>query len=169
MMNKTSKLTLANDAKKKMKDSINFSNKSEIVEINKAESRILSKDIIAKFNIPEEDNSAVDGYALNFKKNNKIFNVVGQSRPSSPYLKTLKTNEAIKIFTGSNILKKNKINAVVMLEDCKILTDSIKIRKKIKINQNIRKKGEDVQKNKHVYSPAIFPDFKTNCNKNCFP
>ena len=87
MMNKTPKLTLANDAKKKMKDSINFSNKSEIVEINKAESRILSKDIIAKFNIPEEDNSAVDGYALNFKKNNKIFNVVGQSRPSSPYLK----------------------------------------------------------------------------------
>ena len=38
MMNKTPKLTLANDAKKKMKDSINFSNKSEIVEINKAES-----------------------------------------------------------------------------------------------------------------------------------
>ena len=151
MMNKTPKLTLANDAKKKMKDSINFSNKSEIVEINKAESRILSKDIIAKFNIPEEDNSAVDGYALNFKKNNKIFNVVGQSRPSSPYLKTLKNNEAIKIFTGSNILKKNKINAVVMLEDCKILTDSIKIRKKIKINQNIRKKGEDVQKNKVVF------------------
>ena len=88
---------------------------------------------------------------MNFKKNNKIFNVVGQSRPSSPYLKTLKTNEAIKIFTGSNILKKNKINAVVMLEDCKILTDSIKIRKKIKINQNIRKKGEDVQKNKVVF------------------
>ena len=151
MMNKKPKLTLANDAKKKMKDSINFSNKSEIVEISKAESRILSKDIIAKFNIPEEDNSAVDGYALNFNKNNKIFNVVGQSRPSSPYLKTLKNNEAIKIFTGSNILKKNKINAVVMLEDCKILTDSIKIRKKIKINQNIRKKGEDVQKNKVVF------------------
>ena len=151
MMNKKPKLTLANDAKKKMKDSINFSNKSEIVEISKAESRILSRDIIAKFNIPEEDNSAVDGYALNFKKNNKIFNVVGQSRPSSPYLKTLKNNEAIKIFTGSNILKKNKINAVVMLEDCKILTDSIKIRKKIKINQNIRKKGEDVQKNKVVF------------------
>ena len=38
-----------------------------------------------------------------------------------------------------------------MLEDCKILTDSIQIRKKIKINQNIRKKGEDVQKNKVVF------------------
>ena len=36
----------------------------------------------------------------------------------SPFQKSLKTNEAIKIFTGSNILKKNKINTVVMLEDC---------------------------------------------------
>ena len=115
-----------------MKDSINFSNKSEIVEINKAESRILSKDIIANLIFLKKTTQRVDGYALNFKKNNKIFNVVGQSRPSSPYLKTLKTNEAIKIFTGSN-LKKNKINAVVMLEDCKILTDSIKIKKKSKL------------------------------------
>ena len=61
-MNKKPKLILANDAKK-MKDSINFSNKSEIIKLNEAENRILSKDIIANFNIPEEDNSAVDGYA----------------------------------------------------------------------------------------------------------
>ena len=54
-MNKKPKLILANDAKKKMKDSINFSNKSEIIKLNEAENRILSKDIIANFNIPEED------------------------------------------------------------------------------------------------------------------
>ena len=39
----------------------------------KSENRILSKDIIANFNIPEEDNSAVDGYAFNIKKNNRFF------------------------------------------------------------------------------------------------
>ena len=150
-MNKKPKLILANDAKKKMKDSINFSNKSEIIKLNEAENRILSKDIIANFNIPEEDNSAVDGYALNFKKNNRFFNIVGQSKPGSPYQKTLKTNEAIKIFTGSNIKKKNKINAVVMLEDCKVLKNLIEIKKKIIVNQNIRKKGEDVKKNKVVF------------------
>ena len=54
-MNKKPKLILANDAKKKMKDSINFSNKSEIIKLNEAENRILSKDISANFNIPEED------------------------------------------------------------------------------------------------------------------
>ena len=150
-MNKKPKLILANDAKKKMKDSINFSNKSEIIKLNEAENRILSKDIIANFNIPEEDNSAVDGYALNFKKNNRFFNIVGQSKPGSPYQKNLKTNEAIKIFTGSNIKKKNKINAVVMLEACKVLKNLIEIKKKIIVNQNIRKKGEDVKKNKVVF------------------
>ena len=49
------------------------------------------------------------------------------------------------------ILKKNKINAVVMLEDCKVLKNLIEIKKKIIVNQNIRKKGEDVKKNKVVF------------------
>ncbi len=47
--------------------------------------------------------------------------------------------------------KKNKINAVVMLEDCKVLKNLIEIKKKIIVNQNIRKKGEDVKKNKVVF------------------
>ena len=51
------------------------------------ENRILSKDIIANFNIPEEDNSTVDGYALNFKKSIRFFNIA-QSKLGSPYQKT---------------------------------------------------------------------------------
>ena len=70
-----------------MKDSINFLNKSEFVKLNEVEDRILSENIISNFNIPEEDNSAVDGYALNFKKNNRFFNIVGQSKPWSVHFK----------------------------------------------------------------------------------
>ena len=33
-----------------------------------------------------------------------------------------------------------------MLEDCKVLKNLIEIKKKIIVNQNIRKKGEDVKK-----------------------
>ena len=145
-------LTFVEDAKKKMRDSINFSNKSELVNIIQSENRILSENIISNFNIPAEDNSAVDGYAFNLKKNKKKFIVVGESKPGIPFTKSLKTNEAIKIFTGSNILKKNQINLVVMLEDCKILNNSVEIKKKFKIGQNIRKKGEDVKKNKVVFT-----------------
>ena len=38
-----------------------------------------------------------------------------------------------------------------MLEDCKILNNSVEIKKKFNIGQNIRKKGEDVKKNKVVF------------------
>ena len=69
---KNTKLTLAKDAKKKMKDSIKFLNKSELVDIDKSENRILSENIISKYDIPEEDNSAVDGYGLN-SQNNEFF------------------------------------------------------------------------------------------------
>ena len=134
-----------------MKDSIKFLNKSELVDIDKSENRILSENIISKYDIPEEDNSAVDGYGLNSQNNEFFFSVVGESKPGSPYKKSLKTNEAIKIFTGSNILKKNNINSVVMLEECKILKNSIKIKNKFNIGQNIRKKGEDVKKNNVVF------------------
>ena len=70
--NKKIKLTSANEAKKRMKNSINFLNKSEFVKVDKSEDRILSENIISNFNIPEEDNSAVDGYAFNIKNNEKI-------------------------------------------------------------------------------------------------
>ena len=39
-----------------------------------------------------------------------------------------------------------------MLEDCKILNNSVEIKKKFNIGQNIRKKGEDVKKNKVVFT-----------------
>ena len=38
-----------------------------------------------------------------------------------------------------------------MLEECKILKNSIKIKNKFNIGQNIRKKGEDVKKNNVVF------------------
>ena len=134
-----------------MKQSIKLSKKTEHIKIEKSEGRILSKNIIANFNIPEEDNSAVDGYAINLKNNERLFSIVGESKPGKPFKKRLKKNEAIKIFTGSNILKENKVNTVVMLEDCKILKDSIEIINSFTKGQNIRKKGEDVKKNTIVF------------------
>ena len=52
--------------------------------------RILSENIISKYDIPEEDNSAVDGYGLNSQNNEIFFSIVGESKPGSPYKKSLK-------------------------------------------------------------------------------
>ena len=153
-MKKNQKLMFARIAQLKMKKSISFCNKIESVPIEDCQNRIIAENIYSKHNIPFQDNSAVDGYAINFcpKKNIKTFNIVGESNPGKPYNKKVKENEAISIYTGSNIKDKNNINAVLMLEDCKISKRKITIKTNFQIGQNIRKKGEDVKENQVVFS-----------------
>ena len=136
-----------------MKESISFINKSEKISIEHCQNRIIAENIYSKYNIPFQDNSAVDGYAINFcqKKKIKTFILVGESKPGKPYNKKLKENEAISIYTGSYIIDKNKINTVLMLEDCKISKNKITIKKKFRVGQNIRKKGEDLKENQIVF------------------
>ena len=152
-MKKNQKLMCAKIAQKKMKESISFINKSEKISIEHCQNRIIAENIYSKYNIPFQDNSAVDGYAINFcqKKKIKTFIIVGESKPGKPFNKKLKENEAISIYTGSYIIDKNKINTVLMLEDCKITKNKITIKKKFRIGQNIRKKGEDLKENQIVF------------------
>ena len=152
-MKKNQKLMCAKIAQKKMKESISFINKSEKISIEHCQNRIIAENIYSKYNIPFQDNSAVDGYAINFcqKKKIKTFILVGESKPGKPYNKRLKENEAISIYTGSYIIDKNKINTVLMLEDCKISKNKITIKKKFRVGQNIRKKGEDLKENQIVF------------------
>lgn len=152
-MKKNQKLMCAEIAQKKMKESISFINKSEKISIEHCQNRIIAENIYSKYNIPFQDNSAVDGYAINFcqKKKIKTFILVGESKPGKPYNKKLKENEAISIYTGSYIIDKNKINTVLMLEDCKISKNKITIKKKFRVGQNIRKKGEDLKENQIVF------------------
>ena len=152
-MKKNQKLMLAKIAQKKMKESISFVNKSERISTEHCQDRIIAENIYSKCNIPFQDNSAVDGYAINFcqKKKSKTFILVGESKPGKPYNKKLKENEAISIYTGSNIIDKNKINTVLMLEDCKISKNKITIQKNFRVGQNIRKKGEDLKENQIVF------------------
>ncbi len=152
-MKKNQKLMCAKIAQKKMKESISFINKSEKISIEHCQNRIIAENIYSKYNIPFQDNSAVDGYAINFcqKKKIKTFIIVGESKPGKPFNKKLKDNEAISIYTGSYIIDKNKINTVLMLEDCKISKNKITIKKKFRIGQNIRKKGEDLKENQIVF------------------
>ena len=152
-MKRNRKLMLAKIAQKKMKESISFINKSEKISIEHCQNRIIAENIYSKYNIPFQDNSAVDGYAINFcqKKKIKTFILVGESKPGKPYNKKLKENEAISIYTGSYIIDKNKINTVLMLEDCNISKNKITIKKKFRVGQNIRKKGEDLKENQIVF------------------
>ena len=122
------------------------------IHIKDSEGRILGENIYTKINIPEENNSAVDGYALNnnLNNNNKI-KIIGESKPGKPFLKKVGKNQAIRIFTGSYLLTLNNLNTVYMEEDCIEKNKFIKFKKKIKTGSNIRLKGEDIKSDTIIF------------------
>ena len=95
---------------KKMLSSISKKLDSIKIHVKDSEGRVLCEDISSNINIPEENNSAVDGYAINnnLTDNNKI-KIIGESKPGKPFLKKVKKNQAIRIFTGAYLLSINNL------------------------------------------------------------
>ena len=64
-MKKSKRLISVISAKKKMIESLKkFKNTSELIDLRNSENRVLAANIFSKNNIPEFDNSAVDGFGL---------------------------------------------------------------------------------------------------------
>ena len=154
-MKKNNKLISVFSAKQKMTESLkDLKNTSELIDFRESENRVLADNIISKNNIPEFDNSAVDGFGINYnsiKKGKKTLKIVGESRPGKPFKNELKKGEAIVIFTGAFILKNNKIDTVCFEENCQIEDKILKIIKLPEKGDNLRKKGEDIKKNQVAF------------------
>jgi len=140
-------------AKKIMLSSFNHKNRIEFRNLKDCEDRILAKDILSEKNIPEFDNSAVDGFGfINTNKIERELQIIGESKPGKPFLKEIKKNQAIKVYTGAYILRnKTKINTVCMEEDCYSNGETVRIMKNFKTGTNIRIKGEDVKKKQKIF------------------
>ena len=148
-----SKLTSFKDAKKIMFNSIKI-NKTEFINLEKAENRILAQDVFSKSDIPEYDNSAVDGFGfINSKLNKKNLEVIGESKPGKPFLKKIKKNQAIKVYTGAYVIREiTNIDTVSMEEDVIYDGKFVTINNKSKTGTNIRVRGEDVKKSKKIFN-----------------
>tara|TARA_A100001011_G_C14210409_1_gene799632 strand:- start:187 stop:1371 length:1185 start_codon:yes stop_codon:yes gene_type:complete len=132
----------------------NYKNASEFIDFKDSENRVLANNIVSKNNIPEFDNSAVDGFGINYnsiRKGKKTLKIVGESRPGKPFKNKVKIGEAIVIFTGAFILKNNNINTICFEENCLIENNNLKIIKLPEKGDNIRKKGEDIKENQVAF------------------
>ena len=138
------------DALKKIKKLSKTINTFEYVNLIDSHNRILYESIKSKLEVPNFDNSAMDGYAVNFKylkNNNRNFKVIGTSLAGKPFKGKIGKNQCVKIMTGA-VLQKN-CNVVVMKEEVEQVNSNIIIHSKnININQNIRFSGEDIKPNK---------------------
>lgn len=114
---------------------------------------VLAENIISTENIPNCDNSQMDGYALksaDTKKQPALLKIIGEVKAGDIFSKKLKTGETVKIMTGAPIPK--GADSVVMVENTEKQWKvgsrkwEVKILKPVKKGENIRKEGEDIKR-----------------------
>jgi len=124
--------------------------KKENCKLEDSLGRILCEDIKATLNVPEFNRSTVDGYAI--KSNESFgasqgipafFTLKGEVLMGEDTTKKLKSGEAIYVPTGAMI--PDGADAMIMIEYCEILDDTLLVHKPVSKFENIMLMGEDVK------------------------
>ncbi|MCP3026321.1 gephyrin-like molybdotransferase Glp [Halobacillus sp. A5] len=120
--------------------------KSEKINLNKCDQRILAEDIVATHAIPPFDKSPYDGFAIKAedtinagKDRPKTFKVVDEIGAGHRASRVLQTGEAVRIMTGAEIPE--GANCVAMFEICQTFEKDgapyITIKRRMESGQNI--------------------------------
>ena len=105
----------------------------------------LAKDIQSNLNFPPFNQSAMDGYALNYKKGSTKYLIKGEVKAGDKNLKLeINSGEGVRIFTGAKI--PDSCSTVIQQEWCKQDNDEIIFINDPKDNLNFRKTGEQIKK-----------------------
>lgn len=114
-----------------------------------ADGRVLAQDVVSALQVPPQDNSSMDGYALRCADVAAATSlVVSQRIPAGSQGQPLLPGTAARIFTGAPVPA--GADAIAMQEDCEVLpaeadgTTRIAVKQAPQPGQWIRRAGEDV-------------------------
>lgn len=107
----------------------------------------LSEVIVAPFDMPSFDNSAMDGYALCGSYTE--YRLIGEVAAGDSANMRLKDGEAVRIFTGARVPE--NATAVMMQEKTSVQNERLILEEAPKAGQCIRKKGEELRKDQEVF------------------
>lgn len=116
---------------------------TETVATMQALGRVLAADIISPANVPNHNNSAMDGYAFKFSEGAKIIKIIGSAFAGQPFAGSVKAGECVKIMTGAVIPQ--GADTVVMQERIAIKSDCITLLEVPVKGANVRLAGEDLK------------------------
>ena len=124
--------------------------KTEYVNTEDALDRILGETIISKINVPNYNNSAMDGFAFNLDslKEKNTLKVATTILAGDLSKQKIKPGFAAQIMTGSKI--PDGTDTVLPFELVKQESNSIVVNEIPKKGVNIRRLGEDIKKNGEV-------------------
>ena len=115
---------------------------TETVDTERALGRILAEDLVSPIDVPQFDNSAMDGFAIAGQDVSRLH--ISQRIPAGVAPSPFESGTAARIFTGAQIPP--GADRVVMQEDCFVDNAIVSIETMPKSGANIRKRGEDISK-----------------------
>ncbi len=119
----------------------------ETVPLLQAPGRVLAHDIVAPFDLPPFDNSAVDGYAVRAEDlvgvGETRLAIVDRVTAGHAAKDSLKASEAIRIFTGAPMPA--GADTVFMQEDCRVDGSTVIVPAGLRRGANRRLAGEDIR------------------------
>lgn len=127
-------------------ESQDITSKGETKPLQEVLGFALFEDILAPFDMPAFDNSAMDGYALCGL--HLEYKIVGEIAAGDVKEIPLQDGEAVRIFTGAKVPA--SAAAIMMQEKTKVQGDLLFLDEMPKAGQSIRKKGAELQKGQLV-------------------
>lgn len=122
---------------------------TEIVTMYAGLGRVIAQDILSPANVPNYDNSAMDGYAFNSQDiNTAQLKVIGTAFAGKAFNGALAAGECVRIMTGA--VMPQGADTVAMQEKVLREGDSIQFTEIPKPRANVRYAGEDLQLNQSV-------------------
>ena len=116
---------------------------TETVTLRDSLGRILATDIVSPSNVPNHNNSAMDGYAFRFSEGAKIIKIIGTALAGKAFAGEVRAGECVKIMTGAVI--PGGADTVVMQERIAIKSDCITLLEVPIKGANVRLAGEDLK------------------------
>jgi molybdopterin molybdotransferase len=117
------------------------------VNIRSALGRVLAEDVTSPVNVPQHDNSAMDGYAVRFEDlkadGDTTLKVLGTAFAGKPFEGNVARGQAVRIMTGAVI--PSGADSVVQQERAKAAGDSVSVMPLPKMGTNTRNAGEDLR------------------------
>jgi len=119
--------------------------------ITQALNYVLAQNIASPLNVPNHDNSAMDGYAFAIEslQQNKVLTLVGRSMAGAPFQGKCKLGECIRIMTGAKMPA--CCDSVEMQENVQADDEKITFLKDKELGSHVRCAGEDIQLGQAVF------------------
>ena len=138
-------LTVA-EARRRLLEAVSPKGGWESVAIRSALNRVLARAVVAPFDVPAHDNSAMDGYAVRYADLGAAAEtrlaVVGTAFAGHAFSGVVGAGQAVRVMTGAMVPSGS--DTVVTQEDVRVDGQTIIVPPKQRQGQHLRRAGEDL-------------------------